>query len=75
MNTPPPMTRVGVVLLWAALAGFALTVACGATFALADWLVTHVFPWLAADPQRQAGALVGLLALVALVAVRLENGE
>ena len=75
MNTPPPMTRVGIVLLWAALGAFAMTVVCGATFALADWLVTDVFPWIAADPARQAGILVGLLALSALAVVRLENGE
>ena len=68
MNTRPTLTGIGTVLLWAALFGLATVLACAAITAAADWIVNTVFPWLAAEPERQAIVVLGAAALVALAA-------
>ena len=68
MNTRPTLTGIGTVILWAALFGLATVLACAAITAAADWIVNTVFPWLAAEPERQAIVVLGAAALVALAA-------
>ena len=66
MNTRPTLTGIGTVLLWAALLGLAFVVACGGIALIVNWLTGAVFPWLAAQPERQSILVLGAAVLVAL---------
>lgn len=62
------MTKPGPILVWAALTGLAIVMACAIIATVANWIVTVAFPWLAAFPERQAIVVLGAAALIALAA-------